>query len=332
MNLSTFRFGDANPQYDAQGRLRHLLNTEGLREPEMLQILDTAESFLSIAQRSVKKTPTLRGKTIVNLFFENSTRTRSTFELAAKRLSADVLNIAVSTSSASKGESLIDTVDNLMAMQVDGFVIRHPEAGAAHLIARHLGDSALVVNAGDGQHAHPTQALLDVFTIRRLAGPIEDRVVAIVGDVLHSRVARSQIHALSILGCPEIRVIGPQTLVPKELSALGVHVYHDLQAGLRGADVICALRLQKERMESHRLPSLDEFHRRFGLTPERLQWAQPDALVLHPGPMNRGVEIASEVADGHQAVILQQVAHGLAVRMAVLTLLAGTAGGGENHA
>ena len=324
---ATLRFGEGNLQYDAQGRLRHLLSIEGLRERDLLQILDTAESFLSIANRSVKKTPTLRGRTIVNLFFENSTRTRSTFELAAKRLSADVLNIAVGTSSASKGESLMDTVDNLVAMQVDGFVIRHPEAGAAHLVVRHLGDSVLVVNAGDGQHAHPTQALLDVFTIRRLAGPIEGRVVAIVGDVLHSRVARSQIHALSILGCPEIRVIGPSTLVPEALSALGVHVYHDLRAGLRGVDVICALRLQRERMVSHRLPSLDEFHGRFGLTPERLRWAEPGALVLHPGPMNRGVEIASEVADGAQAVILQQVAHGLAVRMAVLAILAGAAGG-----
>ncbi len=324
---ATLRFGEGNLQYDAQGRLRHLLSIEGLRERELLQILDTAESFLSIANRSVKKTPTLRGRTIVNLFFENSTRTRSTFELAAKRLSADVLNIAVGTSSASKGESLMDTVDNLVAMQVDGFVIRHPEAGAAHLVVRHLGDSVLVVNAGDGQHAHPTQALLDVFTIRRLAGPIEGRVVAIIGDVLHSRVARSQIHALSILGCPEIRVIGPSTLVPEALSALGVHVYHDLRAGLRGVDVICALRLQRERMVSHRLPSLDEFHSRFGLTPERLRWAEPGALVLHPGPMNRGVEIASEVADGAQAVILQQVAHGLAVRMAVLAILAGAAGG-----
>ena len=324
---ATLRFGEGNLQYDAQGRLRHLLSTEGLRERELLQILDTAESFLSIANRSVKKTPTLRGRTIANLFFENSTRTRSTFELAAKRLSADVLNIAVSTSSASKGESLTDMIDNLMAMQVDGFVIRHPEAGAAHLVARHLGDSALVVNAGDGQHAHPTQALLDVFTIRRLGGPIEDRVVAIVGDVFHSRVARSQIHALSVLGCPEIRVIGPRTLVPEELSALGVHVYHDLQAGLRGVDVICALRLQRERMVSHRLPSLNEFYHRFGLTPERLQWAAQGALVLHPGPMNRGVEIASEVADGAQSVILQQVAHGLAMRMAVLTILAGAAGG-----
>lgn len=214
--MNTLHFGDGNLQYDGQGRLRHLLSIEGLRERDLLQILDTTESFLSIAQRTVKKTPTLRGRTLVNLFFENSTRTRSTFELAAKRLSADVLNISASQSSTTKGESLLDTVDNLMAMQVDGFIVRHPEAGAAHLLARHLGERALVVNAGDGQHAHPTQALLDVFTIRRLAGPVEQQVVCILGDVLHSRVARALIHALSILGCPEIRVLGPRTLVPPE--------------------------------------------------------------------------------------------------------------------
>lgn len=201
--MNTLHFGDGNLQYDGQGRLRHLLSIEGLRERDLLQILDTTESFLSIAQRTVKKTPTLRGRTLVNLFFENSTRTRSTFELAAKRLSADVLNISASQSSTTKGESLLDTVDNLMAMQVDGFIVRHPEAGAAHLLARHLGERALVVNAGDGQHAHPTQALLDVFTIRRLAGPVEQQVVCILGDVLHSRVARALIHALSILGYPD---------------------------------------------------------------------------------------------------------------------------------
>ena len=323
-------FGDADIQHGADGRLRHLLSMEGLRAGEILQILDAAESFLEIGRRVIKKTPTLRGRTIVNLFFENSTRTRSTFELAAKRLSADVLNIAVSTSSQSKGESLLDTVDNLRAMHVDGFVIRHPEAGAAHQVARHVGGEALVINAGDGQHAHPTQALLDVFTIRHYRGPIENLVVAIVGDVLHSRVARSQIYALSTLGCPEIRIIGPRTLVPAELSALGVHVYHDLDAGLQGADVVCALRLQRERMETHRLPSQDEYHRRFGLTSQRLEKAAADALVLHPGPMNRGVEIASELADGPQAVILAQVTHGLAVRMAVLTLLAGALGGEED--
>jgi aspartate carbamoyltransferase catalytic subunit len=218
--VNTLHFGDGNLQYDGQGRLRHLLSIEGLRERDLLQILDTTESFLSIAQRTVKKTPTLRGRTLVNLFFENSTRTRSTFELAAKRLSADVLNISASQSSTTKGESLLDTVDNLMAMQVDGFIVRHPEAGAAHLLARHLGERALVVNAGDGQHAHPTQALLDVFTIRRLAGPVEQQVVCILGDVLHSRVARALIHALSILGCPEIRVLGPRTLVPPEFASL----------------------------------------------------------------------------------------------------------------
>ncbi len=324
--MSTLHFGDGNLQYDGQGRLRHLLSIEGLRERDLLQILDTTESFLSIAQRTVKKTPTLRGRTLVNLFFENSTRTRSTFELAAKRLSADVLNISASQSSTTKGESLLDTVDNLMAMQVDGFIVRHPEAGAAHLLARHLGERALVVNAGDGQHAHPTQALLDVFTIRRLAGPVEQQVVCILGDVLHSRVARALIHALSILGCPEIRVLGPRTLVPPEFASLGVQVHHDPRHALPGASIVYALRLQRERMESHRLPSLDEFHRRFGLTPERLALAAPGALVLHPGPINRGVEIASTVVDGPQSVVLAQVEHGLAVRMAVLSLLAGVPG------
>ena len=326
--MMPWRFGNSHPQYDASGRLRHLLSTEGLQHRDLVLLLDTAESFLGISQRTVKKTPTLRGRTLVNLFYENSTRTRSTFELAAKRLSADVLSITAGTSSVSKGETLLDTVDNLLAMQVDGFILRHPEAGAAHLLAQHLGDRAWVVNAGDGQHVHPTQALLDIFTMRRCAGPIEQQIVVILGDVLHSRVARALVHTLSSLQCPQIRVLGPRTLVPPELSALGVHVYHEPGPALRDATVIYTLRLQQERMESHRLPTLDEYHRRFGLTGERLSIAAPHALVFHPGPMNRGVEITSEVADGPQSIILDQVTHGLAMRMAVLALLAGQ---GQSH-
>ncbi len=321
--MMPWRMGERDPQRDAQGHLRNLLGIEGLREGEILEILDSAESFLGIGERAVKKVPILRGRTLVNLFYENSTRTRSTFELAAKRLSADVLNIAVASSSASKGESLLDTVDNLLAMQVDGFILRHPEAGAAHLLARHLGERAWVVNAGDGQHAHPTQALLDVFTIRRLAGPIHERVVVILGDILHSRVARALIHALSILGCPQIRAVGPRTLVPPELSSLGVHVWHELEPALAGANVVYALRMQRERMDAQRVPSLEEYHRRFGLTADRLRLAAADAVVLHPGPMNRGVELSAEVADGPQSIILDQVTHGLALRMAVLARLAG---------
>lgn len=312
-----------NPQLRPDRRLGHLLSIEGLPEHLLLEILNTAESFLQIGERAVKKTPTLRGKTVVNLFFENSTRTRTTFELAAKRLSADVLNINVATSSRSKGESLLDTIDNLMAMHVDGFVIRHQDAGASHLVARHVDQDAWVINAGDGRHAHPTQGLLDVFTIRSYKGPIENLKVAIVGDILHSRVARSQIHALAILGCPDIRVIAPKTLLPAQVEHLGVRVYHDLREGLDGVDIITMLRLQKERMEASLLPSFAEYFAAYGLNERSLDYADPAAIVLHPGPMNRGVEIDSAVADGPRAVILPQVTHGLAIRMAVLSQLAG---------
>ncbi len=324
--MKTWRMGSGDPQRNAQGRLCHLLTLEGLRDMEIIELLDTAASFLDLGSRTVKKIPLLRGRTVVNLFYENSTRTRSTFELAAKRLSADVLNMAVASSSVSKGETLLDTVDNLLAMQVDGFILRHSEAGAAHLLARHLGERAWVVNAGDGQHAHPTQALLDLFTIRHLVGPIDERVVLILGDVLHSRVARSLIQGLSILGCPQIRVLGPRTLVPPELVHLGVHVFQDDRSALEGVDVLYALRMQKERMDAQPLPSLEEYHRRFGLTPERIRLAAPGAVILHPGPMNRGVELTSELADGPQALILDQVTHGLALRMAVLARLAGGSG------
>lgn len=315
--------GSPNPQLLADGRLGHLLSIEHLSERLLRELLSTAESFVQIGERAVKKTPMLRGKTVVNLFFENSTRTRTTFELAAKRLSADVLNISVATSSQSKGESLIDTIDNLMAMHVDGFVMRHADAGAPYLVARHVGEAAWVINAGDGCHAHPTQGLLDVFTIIRNKGPIDQLSIAIVGDILHSRVARSQIHALSILGCQDLRVIAPKTLLPEAVEHLGVQVFHDLDSGLDGVDVIAALRLQRERMTASLLPSADEYFRRYGLTQARLRRAKADAIVLHPGPMNRGVEIDSAVADGVQSVILPQVTYGLAIRMAVLSTLAG---------
>ncbi len=309
-----------NIQLDDQGRLRHFLTIEGLQRALLTEILDTAESFTSVGAQTVKKVPLLRGKTIVNLFFEPSTRTRTTFELAAKRLSADVLNIAVSTSSASKGESLLDTLHNLEAMQCDMFVVRHSASGAAHFIARHVAAHVSVINAGDGCHAHPTQAMLDMFTIRRHKPDFGALCVAIVGDILHSRVARSQIHALTTLGVPEVRVIAPKTLIPRDIETLGVHVYHDLRTGLRGADVVITLRLQRERMQGAFLPSEHEYFHLYGLTEEKLSYAKPDAIVMHPGPINRGVEIASCVADGVRSVILQQVAHGTAVRMAIMSL------------
>jgi len=267
----------------------------------------------------------LRGKAIFNLFFEASTRTRTTFEIAAKRLSADVINLNVGTSSQSKGETLLDTVANLSAMHADMFVVRHSQSGAAHLIARHVAPDIHVINAGDGRHAHPTQGLLDMFTIRHYKKEFTTLRVAIVGDVLHSRVARSQIHALTTLGVPEVRVIGPRTLLPSNVAELGVHVYHDMAAGLKDVDVVIMLRLQNERMNGALLPSAQEFFKYYGLTPEKLGNAKPDAIVMHPGPMNRGIEIESSVADGRQSVILPQVTFGIAVRMAVMSILAGNA-------
>jgi aspartate carbamoyltransferase catalytic subunit len=312
-----------NPQLDEDGRLKHLLTTEGLPARILTQILDTADSFVPIAQRDVKKVPLLRGKSVFNLFFEPSTRTRTTFEIAAKRLSADVLNLNISTSSQSKGETLLDTVDNLAAMQADMFVVRHSQSGAAHLIARHVASHISVINAGDGQHAHPTQGLLDMFTIRHFKHEFHNLTVAIVGDVLHSRVARSQIHALTTLGVPEVRVIAPKTLLPVGIEAFGVHVFHRMEEGLRDVDVVMMLRLQNERMDGAHLPSAQEYFKSYGLTMGKLKLAKPDAIVMHPGPMNRGVEIDSAVADGPQSVILPQVTYGIAVRMAVMSLLAG---------
>lgn len=310
-------------QLDERGRLRHLLTLEGLSSAHLHGILDAAESFLGIGHREVKKVPLLRGKAIFNLFFEPSTRTRTTFEIAAKRLSADVVNLAIGASSQSKGETLLDTVANLAAMGADMFVVRHAESGAAHFIARHVASHISVINAGDGRHAHPTQGLLDVFTIRRYKGDFAPLSIAIVGDVMHSRVARSEIHALRTLGVRDLRVVAPRTLIPTGIEEMGVRVFHDVRAGLAGVDVVMMLRLQNERMSGPFLPSAGEYFKYYGLTADKLALAKPDAIVMHPGPMNRGVEIDSSVADGSQAVILPQVTFGIAVRMAVMSMLAG---------
>lgn len=303
--------------------MQHFLTTESLSKDQLTNILDTAESFITADGGTVKKIPLLRGKTIVNLFFEASTRTRTTFELAAKRLSADVLNINISASATVKGESLLDTLRNLEAMHVDMFIIRHQDSGAAEFLSRHISPHISVINAGDGRHAHPTQAMLDMYTIRKIKGSFDNLKVAIVGDLLHSRVARSQIHALKTLGAKEIRVIGPRTLLPARIESLGVKVFHKMEAGLKDVDVIVMLRLQKERMQGALLPSEHEYFNLFGLTKERVALAAKDAIVMHPGPINRGVEISSEVADGSQSVILQQVSYSIAVRMAIMAMLAG---------
>ena len=313
-----------NLQVGKDGKLRHLLTTEGLPAELVRHILDTADQFVSVNEREVKKVPLLRGKSVFNVFFEGSTRTRTTFEIAAKRLSADVINLNVAVSSTSKGETLLDTVYNLQAMDADMFVVRHSQSGAPHLIARHVRPGVAVINAGDGRHAHPTQGLLDMYTIRHYKKDFSGLTVAIVGDVLHSRVARSQIHALKTLGVPEVRVVGPKTLVPEAVERLGVRVFNDMAHGIRGCDVVIMLRLQNERMNGALLPSAGEFFKCYGLTAEKLAAAKPDAIVMHPGPMNRGVEIDSAVADGRQSVIMPQVTFGIAVRMAVMSLLAGS--------
>ncbi len=312
---------DSQLQLNEHGQLRHFLTIRGLTSDILTNILDYAESFLGVGHRAVKKVPLLRGKTVMNLFFEPSTRTRTTFELAAKRLSADVLNIDIRTSATNKGESLRDMLQNLEAMAADMFVVRHAQSGAPHFIAKHVTPNVAVINAGDGWHAHPTQAMLDMFTIRRHRGQIQSLTVAIVGDILHSRVARSQIQALQLLGAREIRVIAPETLLPSHKDALNVKTFHDLSAGLRDVDVVIMLRLQKERMQSALLPSEHEYYQLYGLTSQSLRYAKPDALVMHPGPINRGVEIASEVADGAQSVILNQVTYGIAIRMAIMAMV-----------
>ena len=308
-------------QLNDQGQLRHFLSLDGLPRELLTEILDTADSFLEVGARAVKKVPLLRGKTVCNVFFENSTRTRTTFELAAQRLSADVISLNVSTSSTSKGETLFDTLRNLEAMAADIFVVRHADSGAAHFIAEHVCPDLAIINGGDGRHAHPTQGMLDMLTIRRHKGSFENLSVAIVGDILHSRVARSNMLALKTLGCPDIRVIAPKTLLPVGLEeSYGVRVFSDANEGLKDVDVVIMLRLQRERMQGGLLPSEGEFYRLFGLTEQRLKLAKPDALVMHPGPINRGVEIESAVADGPQSVILNQVTYGIAIRMAVLSM------------
>ena len=317
-----------NPQLGKNGELRHLLSIEGLPRAMLVQILDTAAGFAGLVdpRREVKKLPLLRGRSVFNLFFENSTRTRTTFEIAAARLSADVINLNVQASSTSKGESLLDTIDNLSAMHADIFVVRHSQSGAPYLIAKHLdrqpNSHIHVINAGDGRHAHPTQGLLDAYTIRHYKKDFRNLRIAIVGDVLHSRVARSDIHALTTLGVPEVRVIGPRTLLPAGLEQMGVSVFTDMAKGLAGVDVIMMLRLQNERMNGALLPSAQEYFKSYGLTAEKLALAAPDAIVMHPGPMNRGVEIESSVADGSQSVILPQVTFGIAIRMAVMSIVA----------
>jgi aspartate carbamoyltransferase catalytic subunit len=312
-----------NPQLNDNGELQHLLTIEGLPRETLIHILDTATSFVGVTAREVKKVPLLRGKSVFNLFFEPSTRTRTTFEIAAKRLSADVINLNIAVSSHTKGETLLDTVDNLSAMHADMFVVRHAQSGAPHLIASHVASHLHVINAGDGRHAHPTQGLLDLYTIRHYKKDFTRLSVAIVGDVLHSRVARSLIHGLTVMGTPDLRVIGPMTLIPAGAEKLGVKVFYDLEQGLRDVDVVVMLRLQSERMRGALLPSAQEFFKYYGLTPEKLALAKPDAIVMHPGPLNRGVEIDSAVADGAHAVILSQVTFGIAVRMAVMSILAG---------
>jgi len=312
-----------NPQLSADGSLQHLLTIEGLPRDVLMRILDTAASFIGVTEREVKKVPLLRGKSVFNLFFEPSTRTRTTFEIAAKRLSADVINLNITVSSQTKGETLLDTVDNLSAMNADMFIVRHSSSGAPHLIASHVASHVHVINAGDGRHAHPTQGLLDIYTIRHYKKDFSGLSVAIVGDVMHSRVARSLIHALTTLGTPDVRIVGPRTLLPTGVEQLGVSVHHDMRSGLAGCDVVVMLRLQNERMKGSLLPSAQEYFKSYGLTPQKLALAKSDAIVMHPGPMNRGVEIDSSVADGPHSVILPQVTFGIAVRMAVMSILAG---------
>jgi aspartate carbamoyltransferase catalytic subunit len=307
---------------------RHLLGLDGMSREDLLYLVDTAASFKEISERDIKKVPTLRGKTVVGLFYEASTRTRTSFEIAAKRLSADYVNISSATSSTSKGETLLDTARNIAAMRPDALVIRHHAAGAAHYLANRI--DCPVINAGDGAHEHPTQALLDLLTIRDKVERLEGLTVAIVGDILHSRVTRSNVHALRTLG-NTVRLVGPPTLLPREAAHWG-EVHHNLADGVRDADVVMMLRLQRERQGRNYLPSLDEYARYFCLTRAALAGAKPNVVVLHPGPINRGIEIASDVADGAASLIMDQVTNGVAVRMAILFLLASRARGAQADA
>lgn len=307
---------------------KDLLGIKDLTAQEIRLILDTAESFKEISTREIKKVPTLRGKTVITLFYEASTRTRTSFEIAAKRLSADTINISVSTSSVVKGETLLDTALNLQAMEPDILILRHSAAGAPNMLAKAV--RASVINAGDGFREHPTQALLDMMTVRERKGELRGLLMAIVGDIAHSRVARSNIYGFTKLGA-RVRVVAPPTLIPRGIETLGVEVSHDLMEGIRGADVVMALRIQKERLQGAFFPSEREYSRFFGLSRAVLEEAAPHALVMHPGPMNRGVEISPDVADGPNSVILDQVTNGVAVRMAVLYLLAGGSRGEDLH-
>ena len=307
-------------QLDEEGHLRHFLTIEGLPAALLEEILTTAQSFRTASDQAARKVPLLRGKTIVNLFFEASTRTRTTFELAAKRLSADVLNLDMATAATTKGESLLDTLRNLEAMHCDMFVVRHHQSGAAHFIVRHVAEHISVINAGDGRHAHPTQAMLDMFTLRQHFPDFGAITVVIVGDILHSRVARSEIQALHTLGIGEIRVIAPRTLLPREATSLGVIPFKSMEEGLVGAQAVIMLRLQKERMHGSFVPSEAEYYRLYGLTQARVRLLAEDGIVMHPGPVNRGVEIESAVVDGPRSVILKQVQNGIAVRMAILSM------------
>jgi aspartate carbamoyltransferase catalytic subunit len=316
----------AQLQLNSRGELTHLLTLDGLSKDYIFNILDLADQFISVGQngRDIKKVPLLRGKSVFNLFFENSTRTRTTFEIAAKRLSADVINLDIPTSSAAKGESVLDTIDTLVAMQADIFTVRHGQSGAVADIASHVPDYVHIINAGDGTNQHPTQGLLDMYTIRHYKKDFKKTKVAIIGDIVHSRVAKSNICALRTLGCEDIRAIGPESLLPKDLNMMGVNIYNNIEEGLKGVDVVMTLRIQKERMEVGQVPKGEDFFKQWGLTPARLEIAKPDAIVMHPGPINREVEISSSVADGPQAVILKQVSFGLAVRMAVMAILGGS--------
>jgi len=300
--------------------MRHLLGIENMEPDEIVRVLDTAEAMLEISQREIKRVPTLRGRTVINVFLEPSTRTRVSFEIAAKRLSADAVNVSESGSSLSKAETLADMVQNLAAMNADVLIVRDRTAGVPQMLAERV--RVPVINAGDGVHEHPTQALLDVFTVRQSLGSLEGRVVAIVGDIAHSRVARSDIYAFTKLGA-EVRVAGPATMMPPGIELLGVKPCDSMAEALEGADVIVMLRIQQERLEGPLFPSMREYARTFGLTVEKLKLASPDAIVLHPGPVNRGVEIATEVADAEPSRILDQVTNGVAVRMAVLYLITG---------
>jgi aspartate carbamoyltransferase catalytic subunit len=311
------------PQIDSAGKLRHLITLDGLSRAQLIDILDAAEALRATAERPVNKLPILRGRTVVNLFFEPSTRTRTSFELAATRLSADVVNFDVGASSTKKGETLLDTLRTLEAMRCDLFVVRHMQNGTPEYLARNAAPGVVIVNGGDGNHAHPTQGLLDVFTIRRHKPDFSKLVVTIVGDILHSRVARSDIHALKLLGVREIRLAGPAALLPEDAASQGCSIAHSIDAAIKGADVIIMLRLQKERMQAALIDSDDAYARDWGLNAQRLKLARPDAMVMHPGPINRGVEITDEVADGPQSVIFQQVSNGVAVRMAVMARLLG---------